>query len=667
MTVTVQTNRASYSGNGITTAFTIPFRILEANHVQVILRTAAGAETVKTYLTDYTTSGAGNSSATLNMVVAPVVGETLIILRDVPLTQEKEYVEGGSFSAKSHEQGLDKLTMIVQQFGEQLDRAIVIPPGDDPTNLGKRAVLVAPGQTAPLLDIDALKGNALALNVAGEFAPAGPGGTLTTDSILDATELGKALMRAINGDAALTAQGAGAGGLSVLKATTVAAVIALLPAFVASGAGHEKGLVPDPGAVAGTTRFLNEDGTWKSPFAGIYHAVTEGGCDNTGSVANGTQVQAAIDAATAAGKECYFPAGTYRLDGVRVRIPSGARVTGDGKHRTIFTRNADTAQGTFEVFSASNVVLRGFQVNYTAGTYTLGYPQTGICVRSGSNHVLVQDCAVAGKVNRQFQVINSSNIYVRDCIGIGGGNAALRVVSDNAANVYAGFTDEVTTWGGSRNIWFDNCVFSGATTLEGSTRAGTSYGVNFATEAGGSDFLDHVYCTNSRVRYTNSQGFQASGKAQNIQFTACHASFVDDGAGGGVGFLAQVYSTNYLQRSCFTACKAEFCTYGFWALDALYVNFDGCFAWGCVDGGRQTNGQYVGWIGCDFSANSAYGINLLGAASYSRVVGGNCSGNATGVYFDGTTSNCAYIGITAVANSVSNYGINGTGHVAGNK
>ncbi len=40
---------------------------------------------------------------------------------------------------------------------------------------------------------------------------------------------------------------------------------ALLDAFVASGPSHKKGLVPDPGAAAGTTKFLREDGSWAEP------------------------------------------------------------------------------------------------------------------------------------------------------------------------------------------------------------------------------------------------------------------------------------------------------------------------------------------------------------------------------------------------------------------
>jgi hypothetical protein len=44
-----------------------------------------------------------------------------------------------------------------------------------------------------------------------------------------------------------------------------ALVAADYPVFGASGASHAQGAVPDPGATAGTTRFLREDGTWVVP------------------------------------------------------------------------------------------------------------------------------------------------------------------------------------------------------------------------------------------------------------------------------------------------------------------------------------------------------------------------------------------------------------------
>ena len=43
---------------------------------------------------------------------------------------------------------------------------------------------------------------------------------------------------------------------------------AALTDFGGRGPGHKKGLVPDPGSTAGTTKFLREDGTWQIPESG---------------------------------------------------------------------------------------------------------------------------------------------------------------------------------------------------------------------------------------------------------------------------------------------------------------------------------------------------------------------------------------------------------------
>jgi len=52
-----------------------------------------------------------------------------------------------------------------------------------------------------------------------------------------------------------------------VNATTLNGAVsaAQLPVFQASGSGHAQGVVPDPGATAGTARFLREDGTWAAP------------------------------------------------------------------------------------------------------------------------------------------------------------------------------------------------------------------------------------------------------------------------------------------------------------------------------------------------------------------------------------------------------------------
>jgi hypothetical protein len=127
MTVSSSTAKAGpYAGSGTTGPFSVPFRFLEDSHLRVI-RTTTGLDTDLTLTTDYTVSGAGAASGTVTLVTALAVGETLTIVRDVPATQEADYVANGPFPAESHEQALDKLTMLVQQNVEELDRTLRLP------------------------------------------------------------------------------------------------------------------------------------------------------------------------------------------------------------------------------------------------------------------------------------------------------------------------------------------------------------------------------------------------------------------------------------------------------------------------------------------------------------------------------------------------------------
>ena len=49
-----------------------------------------------------------------------------------------------------------------------------------------------------------------------------------------------------------------------------------LPVFVGSGSGHQVGAVPDPGAAAGITRYLREDGAWVAPTGASQLGSTNG-------------------------------------------------------------------------------------------------------------------------------------------------------------------------------------------------------------------------------------------------------------------------------------------------------------------------------------------------------------------------------------------------------
>lgn len=137
MTVSSETKRADYTGNGSTVDFATQFRFLQNSDVKVILTvTATGVETDQVETTDYTLVGAGLAGGgTVTMLVAPPTGTTLTIKRDVPLTQGTDYVENDSFPAESHERALDKLTMITQQIQEELDRTLKLSETSQSTNV----------------------------------------------------------------------------------------------------------------------------------------------------------------------------------------------------------------------------------------------------------------------------------------------------------------------------------------------------------------------------------------------------------------------------------------------------------------------------------------------------------------------------------------------------
>jgi hypothetical protein len=131
MTVSSTTSKVSYSGNGTTVAFAVSFYFLADSQLTVTLRAADGSESTKVLNTDYTVSGAGVlAGGTVTMTVAPASGTTLVISRNVPLTQETDLQPNDRLPAETLEQSIDKLTMIDQQLQEEVNRTIKFPVSD---------------------------------------------------------------------------------------------------------------------------------------------------------------------------------------------------------------------------------------------------------------------------------------------------------------------------------------------------------------------------------------------------------------------------------------------------------------------------------------------------------------------------------------------------------
>ncbi|MCI0527232.1 MAG: tail fiber protein, partial [Nitrospira sp.] len=131
MTVSSTTAKIIVDGNGAATVFSFsPIVIIEATHLKVIHVSSTGVQTTWVLNVNYSmqvTSFPGTGTIT---TLGPVLtsAESLIFLREVPLTQLTDLENQGGYFPDTQETALDKLTMMVQQIDEVLDRAVRIVP-----------------------------------------------------------------------------------------------------------------------------------------------------------------------------------------------------------------------------------------------------------------------------------------------------------------------------------------------------------------------------------------------------------------------------------------------------------------------------------------------------------------------------------------------------------
>lgn len=122
MTISITTNKAAYIGNGVAISFAIPFPFLAQEHLKVYQL----LNDIQTERTDWTVSE-GN----LVFATAPADNAQIVIMREVPLTQETDYRENEILPAETLERCFDKLTMQIQQLAEKAARAVTVDVFDD--------------------------------------------------------------------------------------------------------------------------------------------------------------------------------------------------------------------------------------------------------------------------------------------------------------------------------------------------------------------------------------------------------------------------------------------------------------------------------------------------------------------------------------------------------
>lgn len=129
MTVQTPQVRVSYTGDGTTTSFPIPFAFYLPTDITVIL---AGS----IITTGYSIGGGGSgtplvpNTGTAVMAAAPAAGINLQIVLTVPLTQLVNLVDGTAFPSATLNQVNDRAVQAEQRLNDIISRAIRAPDGD---------------------------------------------------------------------------------------------------------------------------------------------------------------------------------------------------------------------------------------------------------------------------------------------------------------------------------------------------------------------------------------------------------------------------------------------------------------------------------------------------------------------------------------------------------
>ena len=166
MSVTKTTIQQSYTGDGQSVNFAVPFTWYDPTWLQVTL-TQNGTTAILVLNKDYTVTGGEPNGGTITTTVAPPVGSTLLIARNqVPLTQLLDLITNGQFPAASIEQALDQLTMICQQILMLTGngKSIQFPTTDSPT---LNSILPVAAQRAGLICAFDSNGNVVTIQPPG--------------------------------------------------------------------------------------------------------------------------------------------------------------------------------------------------------------------------------------------------------------------------------------------------------------------------------------------------------------------------------------------------------------------------------------------------------------------------------------------------------------------
>jgi hypothetical protein len=131
MTITSETARNDYTGDGSTDTYAYTFKVFLDTEL-LVTKTINGVDSTLALNTDYTVTGAGEDSGGTVVLTAGNLtsGHDLSIQRQVSITQTRDFRNQGAYFPDQHMAALDKLTMLAQQLDSRTDRCLRVPDSE---------------------------------------------------------------------------------------------------------------------------------------------------------------------------------------------------------------------------------------------------------------------------------------------------------------------------------------------------------------------------------------------------------------------------------------------------------------------------------------------------------------------------------------------------------
>ena len=388
MTVSTTNNKALHEGNGSITEFSYTYRMDNDDDMVVYLDET---EQTSGYSVNRNPDDIGGSVV---FDTAPANGVNVTLVRELEYTQETDYVPYDSFPAESHEDALDKLTMLVQQNDEKISRALLAPPYDDgstdyslPAPEAGKVIGWSADETKMVNYLSAQNSVGAAQNVERQLATSGQT-VFTITGFTYTAGVGNLVVYVNGARLSLTADYAeNVDGVTVTFVNALQLndeVIFSSGEIVTNTTGLASTIQYTPAGTGAVTTNV-QDKLRESVSVKDFGAVGDGVTDDTAAI------QAAIDEAEVSGVVIHVPAGTYKITSQLVKASSFTcpNIIGDGQGSTIFDYSSFSgATACLYIAGGSGTlsksIISGIEFKGSSTSYGIEF--------DGQNGITVKDC-----------------------------------------------------------------------------------------------------------------------------------------------------------------------------------------------------------------------------------------------------------------------------------